>query len=80
MGSREFVNERDFNILRRPSGRSPAEEMVEYRVEIKHGISFYITGGGNTDGDMGYGEKAGRHFSVTGGISKRLGADGGGEV
>lgn len=38
MGSREFVNERNFKILRKPSGRRPAE----YRVEIRHGISFYI--------------------------------------
>lgn len=43
MGSGEFVNERNVNILRKPSGRSPDEEMVEYRVEMRHGISFYIT-------------------------------------
>lgn len=40
MQSREFVNERDSNILKKPSRRRPAEEM-EYRIEIRRdGYAF----------------------------------------
>lgn len=42
MQSREFVNERDFNILEKPSRRRPAEEM-EYRIEIRRdGYAFIL--------------------------------------
>lgn len=42
MQSREFVNERDSNILEKPSRRSPAEEM-EYRIEIRRdGYTFIL--------------------------------------
>lgn len=42
MQSTEFVNERHFNILKKPSRRSPAEE-TEYRIEIRHdGYAFIL--------------------------------------